>query len=81
MKQDPYFKFVALVVLSGVVLAVSGIGDTIVPTTVPLAQATTRTPSVVPADVTTITATTPADSVAKPTRKQLRRLRAQKPVS
>lgn len=35
MKQDPYFKFVAAVVLGGVVLAVSSIGRTPEPTAEP----------------------------------------------
>lgn len=81
MKKDPYFKFVALVVLSGVLLAVSSVGDTVVPTTVPLAQATSYTASIEPTAVSTLTAATPADSVVKPAVKQPRRHRAPKPVS
>jgi hypothetical protein len=81
MKNDPYFKFVALVVLSGVVLAVSSVGDTIVPTTVPLGQATSYTASAENEVATTIATATPAGSTAKPTPKHPRRLRAPKPVS
>lgn len=83
MKRDPYFKFVALVVLSAVVLAFSGIGDTVVPDTVPLARATpfdasaTYTASVEPA----APAVTNAPANETPVVKHPRRPRASKPVS
>lgn len=77
MKHDPYFKFVAVVVLSGVVLALASTGKSSAAIAEVTAQAPVYTASIQPASpVETVSPAQPA-----PVTRKHHRLFRQKPVS